>query len=149
MINILFIDPPGYPLYTILSTFVASFDLPRLRLIMKDNFFAFFMDYTTSTIGWRVNHISCIFGAITAAFIALSIQQILGRDHVFNRVSSWAGSGLFAFSPCNIKYLNAYVYFLSLSLFIPISICTYIYLYVCCSYSGVGIFNCRRGFCFK
>ena len=87
---------------------IIPFNFPRLKYalngINSDIFNIINVDNSPSTTAGRVNHMCCIFSALAAAFIAISIDKGLGKGHPFGRAASWLGSGLFAFSPCKHQH---------------------------------------------
>lgn len=93
---IIHIDPPGYPLLTMIS-YIAS-KLPLLRIYLDENNQWAFERHTT--IAWRINHLCCIFGTLSATFIALSCLSILQKyQYSFRWGPSLVAGFLFAFSP--------------------------------------------------
>lgn len=92
--------PPGYPLYTILSQVAAAMQVPRLHL---DEGLRLILD-TAPTMAWRVNHMCCVFGALAAANISASIDEILCGTRAYCSAAAWAGAFMFALSPLVWEY---------------------------------------------
>lgn len=108
-------DPPGYPLYTLLSVAAMRIDfVPRITLLSQSGLtggtglFGYSIGMSwESSMAWRVNHMCCVFGVLAAAFVCASVMHLLRCAHQPALRRAYAGvvaSYLFAFSPLVWEY---------------------------------------------
>jgi hypothetical protein len=91
--------PPGYPIFTLLGYAIEKIAFPRFYISELG------LSYTYDTsVAWKVNHLCCVFGSITAALIGLSCFKLLRRRSLYSFSSSIICAVLFAFSPLVWEY---------------------------------------------
>lgn len=95
------VDPPGYPIFTLLSQLASRYNVPRVLIDFSQ--FEFKVSRDTS-VAWKINHMCAIFGALCSAMIAITITDILGPKNNFRYAASLVGSVLFSFSPLVWEY---------------------------------------------
>ena len=109
--------PPGYPLFTMLSHLVMKVPVPRVYL--ASNSWALELDFKP-TPAWRVNHLCCVFGALTACLLLSSTRELWRAISPSPSASTYnspilsVGALLFILSPLVWEYsLSAEVFALN------------------------------------